>query len=153
MVWGHENGENGFYDLEEYVKGKSIFLEKICIPAENKKEILKELKENYGIDYLAIYLVDEGIEKKKYEWIKIRGKVAKLLTLYFTSSERLEKNQVNQIEKIFNIKMKNIFGNTKNLRSSEAFKSMLINNIKTDKELKKFVEYMVKIYDNKKENQ
>jgi hypothetical protein len=121
MMWGHSPKDNSTetYDLQEYheQKGSSFFLEKLIIPSESKKKILKELEDYYSITFDSIYLKNGFHETKYGTGFKFLKELARLVTLHLTDADRLSEeenklviqlsggvNRTNEFGKCFNLR-------------------------------------------------
>jgi len=121
MMWGHSPKDNSTetYDLQEYQEqlGTSFFFEKLIIPSESKKKILKELKLYYSIAYDSIYLKNGYLETKYGKGFKDLKEIARQVTLHLTDADKLTEEQNNNIIKMSRgIDRTNMFGNCINLR-------------------------------------
>lgn len=101
MMWGHSPKINSTetYDLLEYHKqnGSSFFLEKLIIPSNSKKAILKELKKYYAITYDSIYLKNGFLETKYGNEFKNLKEKSRLITLYLTDADRLSEDEIKML--------------------------------------------------------
>lgn len=114
MIWGHaplSTENNDSYDLYKYLsqKGEGRSLLKLCIPAENKKDILSELHNIYTINNDSLYLSNGFLERKylrKFEVVKER---ARLMTLYQTQSSKLSYPEQHKARHLFPFECKDMF--------------------------------------------
>jgi len=121
MMWGHSPKDNSTetYDLQEYheQKGESFFLEKLIIPSNSKKKILKELDEFYSITFDSTYLKNGYLEKKYGKGFINLKELARLVTLHLTEAERLTDSENKKVIKLYGgIDRTNMFNNCVNLR-------------------------------------
>ncbi|TRX72585.1 FRG domain-containing protein [Carboxylicivirga sp. M1479] len=92
MLWGHsplQTDVTESYDLWDFYKqGKTeSYIKKITIPRQFKTKILKELSNDYGIDYNSLYLKSTTFDKR-IEFSKLKDRI-QLQTLFTTDSSRL----------------------------------------------------------------
>lgn len=115
MMWGHsplDENETESYDLWQYHKTQdaSPFLEKICIPKNSKRNILNELEHIYSITNNNIYLKNGYLERTyKLQFDNLK-EIARLMTLYTTDADRLNKDEEIKARSMFKNDCRNMFG-------------------------------------------
>lgn len=121
MLWGHaplnrEESKEG-YDLWQYHKntGKNYFIEKLRIPKNKKKDLLKELEIVYSITKASLYLNNGFLEKKYLSDFEQLKEQARLMTLYKTDADRLNPQEEKEARSYFRIDCRNMIGNCFNL--------------------------------------
>jgi hypothetical protein len=125
MIWGYSPlgaVPNKKYSLEEYqnAQDKCFFLDKILIPAESKKNILKQLKEIYSISKNTVYLNNGFLEKNYTPGFKLLKEAARLKTLYMTDADSLLSDEQVRARSYFDNECKNMLRDTRSLtRTSE----------------------------------
>ncbi len=121
MLWGHaplnHKKSTESYDLWEYYEEieTEYFLEKICIPQECKKTILRELNTIYSITSSSLYLHNGYLEKTYSSGFKKMKEQLRLMTLYKTDADRLSKAEEAKAKNFFSIECRNAIGNCGNL--------------------------------------
>jgi hypothetical protein len=113
MIWGHaplSEDSKESYDLWKYhsTRGDSVFLEKICIPCQEKPRILKDLKLVYGISADTLYLKNGYLENQfgaKFEQLR---EDTRLKTLYMTNADTLTAEQEKKARSFFDIECRNM---------------------------------------------
>jgi hypothetical protein len=122
MMWGHSPIDNTTetYDLLQYqqLKGNSFFLEKLIIPSRSKKQILYELESIYSISHESLYQINGYLENKYKLYFSLLKENARLMTLYMTDADQLNKIEEEKARSLFRIECRNMFGNCMNLRKS-----------------------------------
>jgi len=121
MLWGHaplnreESTES--YDLWEYQKktNKNYFIRKLRIPNKKKESILKELEIIYSINNDSLYLKNGFLENKYKDGFEQLKEQARLMTLYKTDAESLNKDEEKIARSYFRIDCRNMIGNCYNL--------------------------------------
>ncbi len=121
MMWGHsplDESTRESYDLWKYheVQEKEFILEKILIRSSKKKSILQELDRIYSINHDNVYLVKGYLEQKYLNQFQKLKDTLRLMTLYVTDADRLNKNEEMEARSNFKIECKNMFRQCTNLR-------------------------------------
>jgi hypothetical protein len=122
MMWDHaplDESTRESYDLWKYHQGqdKEFFLEKLRIRSSKKKSILQELCKIYSINHDNVYLVNGYLEQRYLNQFKKLKDTLRLMTLYVTDADRLNKKEEIQARSNFKIECRNMFGQCTNLRT------------------------------------
>lgn len=118
MLWGHSPLESEkskeSYDLWEFHKlnkDKDYFIEKLRIPRYKKLGILNELYKIYAIHQDSIFLKNGYLEQRfSGEFNKLKEQT-RLMTLYKTDADRLNKEEEKTARSFFRMECRNMFGN------------------------------------------
>lgn len=121
MMWGHaplDESTRESYDLWKYHQGedKDFFLEKLRIRSSQKKSIRQELDKIYSINHNNIYIVNGYLEQRYLSQFKNLRDTLRLMTLYVTDADRLNKGEEIRARSNFKIECKNMFGQCVNIR-------------------------------------
>jgi hypothetical protein len=121
MIWGHaplDNESTESYDLWQYHEKRNDphYLQKICIPENAKKPILRELKEIYAITNDSVYIKNGYLERSYAPKFQELKENARLMTLYKTDADRLSEEEEKKARSMFRIDCRNMIGSCVNLR-------------------------------------
>ena len=121
MMWGHsprDNSSTETYDLAQYHEknGNMFFHEKHIIPANAKKDILKELHTIYSIDSDSMFLKDGYLKKEYRSGFMELKRITRLMTLYMTDSQQLTDTEKNEARSCFKADLENMYGECRDLR-------------------------------------
>ena len=91
------------------------YREKLRIPKNKKKDLLKELEIVYSITKASLYLNNGFLEKKYLSDFEQLKEQARLMTLYKTDADRLNPQEEKEARSYFRIDCRNMIGNCFNL--------------------------------------